>query len=361
MFPRPQVQQGRRTPLQEAARPRLNLPIQRGPCSDRSNIREFLIDRSVAGKLVAIIDEGESHIVCVSDNDGRIWRKTLGDNILQMTMHRGDRGMPSHFYASGEDGKFYKSTDGALTWDLIYTFSEGFARAIAIDRSKFRRGTMLVAPQVNEGESGIYVSDTRWRRLSFNFYPFGIEHPTWIVWAVAQNLSGHFFLGVELGAKSLLEGAPYHPPILRSRDGGRTWETLLEENNKHITDIEIDPVNNTIYADDEGPRLWKSTDNGDTWEQIQDQLFCHTLALNPQNPSQMFCGELMPPNCVDNPACGMRGRVWQSTNGGETFEVLLEENLNVVTLHYSPSNETLYIPTYGQGLHRLVVPGNLSE
>lgn len=112
---------------------------------------------------------------------------------------------------------------------------------------------------------------------------------------------------------------PYHAPLLRSTDGGESWE----------------------------PILWP---------------YVFNIEINESNPQELFFGETYWPEECGTEGCEFDGhiyglgRIWRSRDGAETFEFLDEAGgLNVSDLAYNPSNQTLYTATYGQGLRKYIV------
>ena len=109
--------------------------------------------------------------------------------------------------------------------------------------------------------------------------------------------------------------------LLKSIDGGASWNekeiSIIESN---ITKLVMNPINNNIlYAitsyyhgtqlvarlDYSMSRIFKSIDNGETWQIISD-FPVNTIAINPSNPDILYAGT----------QCG----IFKSTNAGQTWE-----------------------------------------
>ncbi len=90
--------------------------------------------------------------------------------------------------------------------------------------------------------------------------------------------------------------------IYKTIDGGKTWELKGLEKTRNIHRVIIDPTNpNVVYAaaigSPWGPHpergVYKTTDGGDTWEQIlfiNDSTGCGDLVMDPNNPNKLIAG-----------------------------------------------------------------------
>ena len=90
--------------------------------------------------------------------------------------------------------------------------------------------------------------------------------------------------------------------LYKSADGGTTWTKIF--NHTRVADVEIDQGNpNLLYAVSQpwyevwlpnvSPGVYKSTDRGNTWNNITGNLahtFIDFIKLNPNNTSQLFAG-----------------------------------------------------------------------
>ena len=125
--------------------------------------------------------------------------------------------------------------------------------------------------------------------------------------------------------------------VYRSKDGGESWERILHVSDEAgAVDLQMDPTNPRIlYASlwrvlrtpwslesgGEGSSLWKSTDGGDTWNELSDKpglpegplgiIGIDVSASNPENVYAIVEAE--------------KGGVFRSRDGGETWEKTNEE------------------------------------
>jgi len=135
-----------------------------------------------------------------------------------------------------------------------------------------------------------------------------------------------------------LFGANEERGVFRSKDGGETWEKVLFVNeNAGAVDLILDPNNPRIlYASTwrvlrtpynlesggEGSALWKSTDAGDTWTNLneksqglpKDTLGIIGVTVSPANSERVWA-------IIENKG----GGVFRSDNGGKTWTRINKE------------------------------------
>ena len=146
--------------------------------------------------------------------------------------------------------------------------------------------------------------------------------------------------------------------VWKTTDGGQTWENISDGfyggSIGAIAVSESDP--NVIYVGEgeetvrgnvsSGRGLWKSTDAGKTWQSIGLKQSEHIgrIRIHPTNPNRVYVaamGNLWKPNA-------QRG-VFRSKNGGETWEKILFESdkAGAVDLILDPNNpRILYANTW---------------
>ena len=97
----------------------------------------------------------------------------------------------------------------------------------------------------------------------------------------------------------------------------------------YITSLAIDPTDTDIvYAATLGAGLYKSTNAGDNWLEINAEAGIrkyHVVALDPQNPNILYAG-------------GESNGLWLSTNKGETWACMGPDLLPICDLAVDPTN-----------------------
>ena len=222
-------------------------------------------------------------------------------------------GIPSRhivFYIGANNGGVWKTIDAGRTWRPIFDSQPtGSIGTLAIAPSDpniiyVASGEGLQRPDLSIGD-GIYKSTDAgrtWRHLGLRD---GQQIPALLIDPRDPN---------RLFAAVL--GHPYGPNpergVFRSTDGGETWQKVLyKDENTGAVDLAFDPTNpRTIYAvlwaarqgpwengawSGPGSGLFKSTDGGDTWQQlttglptIADGLGRIGIAIAPSNPRRMY-------------------------------------------------------------------------
>lgn len=120
--------------------------------------------------------------------------------------------------------------------------------------------------------------------------------------------------------------------VFRSTDNGDTWQSIFDaQPSLSISSIAFHPTNpNTIYIGTGdrnisaypgiGTGIYRSTDGGNTWQNIglEQTYIVSKIVINPQNPNQIFAATMGLPFVRDN----NRG-VYRSNDGGETWQQIL--------------------------------------
>ncbi len=123
--------------------------------------------------------------------------------------------------------------------------------------------------------------------------------------------------------------------IYKSIDGGQTWQHKGLELPKIVSRIVLDPSNDDIvYAatmglpfernDDRG--LYKSSDGGDSWQQIlyvSDEAGISDVVINPNNPSILFAASWTRiRNNTESVVYGEDAHVYRSLDGGDSWTTM---------------------------------------
>ena len=240
------------------------------------------IARSQAGRQIAPSHTGPLL------SQSMIWRSIgpfRGGRVVAVAGVTSD---PQTYYFGGVGGGVYKTTNGGTTWTNV---TEGFLNTSSV-------GAIAVAPSnanvvyVGMGEhtirgttlshgDGVYKSSDGGK----NWLHLGLES-TRVISRIRIDPTNPDLIYVAA------QGTPYVPSddrgVLRSKDGGKSWEKVLFVNNvTGAADLALDSANPRIlYAamwDHQrkpwnlrsgGPAsaIYKSNDGGDTWQKTVEGL-----------------------------------------------------------------------------------------
>jgi len=203
----------------------------------------------------------------------------IGARINTVAVHPTDEDI---IYAGFSVGGVFKTTNGGMDWTPIFD-----------DQVFLSIGDIELDPQ---NPDIVYV---------------GTGDP---------NISGFPFIG---------DG------LYRSMDAGQTWTKLGLEEQRIISKVIIDPNNSsTIFAacmglpfarnDQRG--LYRSEDNGSTWEQVlflSDSTGVTDLVIHPTNSQILFASSWdRIRNNGESLISGLGAKVYKSTNGGDDWTVV---------------------------------------
>jgi photosystem II stability/assembly factor-like uncharacterized protein len=180
-------------------------------------------------------------------------------NVLYAAMWHHQR-KPWKVISGGEGSGLYKSTDAGETWFQIHDGlpEEKGKMAIAVGRSNSNKVYALIESDTEKDLSGLFVSQNagaHWEKVSGD-----------------NRLTQRAWYYTEVFVDPNNEDVVYvlSAPNLRSKDGGRTWETLSGTHGDYH-DLWINPKNskNMVIANDGGAAI--SFNYGESWSR-QDNM-----------------------------------------------------------------------------------------
>lgn len=323
--------------------------------------------------------------VYISENGGSQWTKKNTLPITQFYTCEIDFSEPNQLYGGTQDNATIRTTTGDLNdWSTLFG-GDGFRVLVDPQNNQFiygewQRGNLLRS--TNGGASfqnalaGIVTDDrNNWNTpiaMDFN-EPTTLYYGTQRVYKSTNravswtpispdlsngNQSGNLTFGTLTSIDvSTVDGAI----IYAGTDDGNVWNTLdsgvnwtkLSDNlpNRWVTDVATDPINSsTAYAVFSGYRfgenighVYKTIDNGDSWEDISGDLPdvpLNAVIINPTNTDQLFVASDI--------------GIFETLDSGFSWQLLGNDlpNVPVTDLDFHLPTNTLIAATYGRGLYR---------
>ena len=282
----------------------------------------------------------------------------------------GVKGKPNLYYFGAVGGGVWRSNDAGQTWGNISdNYFGGTIGAIAVAENDpnvifVGEGEQTLRNNVASG-SGLWKSTdagTTWKNIGLTdskhisrirIHP---KNPDLVYVAAMGNL----------WKPNETRG------IFRSNDGGQTWKKILYINDKAgAADLILDPNNpRIIYAsiwnmsrngyrmDSGGPdsKLWKSTDGGETWENLSDKQGMPKgmngiigVTISPKNSNRVWA-------IIENQEAG---GVYRSDDAGKTWakinqdRALLQRAWYYCRIYADSQNEDLvYVMNVSYGISK---------
>lgn len=261
--------------------------------------------------------------------EGLRWRELGPFRGGRSSTATGVRGNPNLYYFGTVGGGVWRTQDAGQTWDNISDkYFGGSIGAVAVAESDpnviyVGEGEQTLRNNVASG-AGLWRSTdagATWKSI-------GLQDSRHIARIRVHPKNADVLYVATLGnlwKPNEMRG------VFRSMDGGQSWKKILYINDKAgAADLILDPNNpRIIYAstwnmtrnsyrmDSGGPdsKLWKSTDGGDTWENLSDKPGMPSgingiigVAVSPQNSNRVWA-------IIEN----KEGGVYRSDDGGKTW------------------------------------------
>lgn len=233
---------------------------------------------------------------------------------------------PQRVYAGTFDHGVWRSLDGGATWeDVTANIPHKRVLSIAVSPVDIVAGRSVVFAGTEP--SRLYRSDDDGR--SWSDSPHLPELPSAPTWSFPPRPWTHhvrwiaphahdrdlLFVGIELGG------------VMRSRDGGATWEDRKPGSQWDAHTVATHPVDPNRVYEAAGGGVAISLDAGDTWQPAdagKDRRYAWALAVDPADPdlwyvSATFGAREAHRNTGDSQALLYRSRgggPWQALSGG---------------------------------------------
>ena len=242
-------------------------------------------------------------------------------------------------YLAAYEAGFFRTDDGGHTWPQLPAYPSGYAHSVVVHP----RDAQVV--YVGSEPSAIFRSgdggETWEECVSFRAVP---ESSQWNFHDSPTRFSHVRDLRMAPGDPDLLYAGIEVGGIVRSRDGGESWQQL------HGTDPDVHLVNsavarpNTVYAATQrGP--YRSNDQGEHWEPINNGLQRHYtvhIAAAPDDADLVLA-------TVSSDAQRKSAQFYRSTNGGRRWQLMESVGSDddmVVAIDWDPNHpQRVYVGT----------------
>ena len=261
---------------------------------------------------------GEEHgVLRLSSRDGgRTWSgpEPVLPNVEAHTV----RGAPDGTVYAGTRGDgLFRSNDGGRDWEQVETPPElRNVRSLFISGDRFLVGTEPAGVyEWADGKRWLPVGDVQsCAGASEWWYPVqGMDHHIRHL-SIDPRHPERIFAAVQVGGVAI------------TPDNGDSW---IDRRNLDLDVHMVEPHPTragTVYAGTGGKGLFRSVDDGETWEIISHGCgnFVVEFALDPRDPARIYLGTGRGGvrEWRENPAVGARGEVFRSDDGGQSWRKL---------------------------------------
>lgn len=250
---------------------------------------------------------------------GESWQE-LSSSAFPTNMAELDVLDAMHMVATAGNSNYY-SLDGGTTWEreltLPYAYLNRGICGLPDGRVWIAGAHTQIAYSTNFGETHIDQLPGNKNQLRYiGFYD--LQHG----WAAGQNGAvlrttdgGATWEDVSYTNETIEEGYVFGPDellviadnqVVRTTDGGQTWEVQFSDGSD-FTDLTR--VENTFYATNRNGKVYRSTDDGDTWEALE-------------TPAENWLLGVDFPTAETGYLVGLDSTVLKTTDGGQNWNEL---------------------------------------
>lgn len=258
----------------------------------------------------------------------------------------------SRAYATGFDGRIWKTTDAGASWRLVSSDEMGCVSAFNLEidprapRNLYAAGPRDTCPQFPDVCLGFKSTDRgeSWSCME-DFPTEGI-----LSVALAPSLPTTLYASTD---------SFFNPPVFKSADAGQTWDARSGGLPRtQVFSLTVSPRNPRIVYAASLAGLYKSVDGAATWTSIHRGLpagFVGGPVISPADPSVLYAVV-----STFDPAIGdSASTIFRSVNAGASWSRFPGERLPerwIDSLSIFPAQpRTLYVTTRS-GIYRLALP-----
>ena len=167
------------------------------------------------------------------------------------------------------------------------------------------------------------------------YKPVFDNHGVYSMGALAMDPNNHNVIWAGTGENNHQRALGYGNGVWKSCDDGKSWENMGLKNSRQIGEILIDPRNSdvvyvaaegSVWGPNEERGVFKTTDGGKTWEKvlyISENTGVANICFEPGNPDVIYAGaEQRRRRQFSKIGGGPESAFYKSTDAGKTWEKL---------------------------------------
>ena len=316
-------------------------------------VRQLIVRQPIVRTLVAsfafIIAFAIAPIVLGQQYDpslysGLRWRMIGPFRAGRANAVSGVVGQPDTFYFGSVGGGVWKTTNAGRSWTPVFD-SASSASIGAIGISASNPNVVYVGTGEADMRDSIQFGDGMWKSIDAGktWTHIGLENTKQIGRVIVDPKNPNIVFAAVLG--NVYTSSPDRG-VYRSKDGGATWQKVLFKNDDvGGIDLNFDPTNSqTIYAtmwnvrrppwfiytpaNGPGGGIFKSTDGGSTWKEIDEGIPTDGrgrigISVSPANHNRIYAVVDAFVNDKDDPENQTKtkksGGVFRSDDAGATW------------------------------------------